>query len=94
MNQNKKIFDLWMKYVFVWPNLTQKIKIYTFKSRKFLNALGISIPRTCKKGRFLFQEWRAPNDLCWIMDHHFITNFNKCVVFMNDGPIYYFLWCN
>jgi hypothetical protein len=91
MNQNRKIFEFWMKHVFVWPNFTHKIKVLHSMGGKFLNALGISIPCTCKRGRFLFQEWRVWNDLCWIMDHHFITNLSKCVVFMNDGPIYYFL---
>ncbi len=43
------------------------------------------------------QEWKFWNDFCWLMDHmnhQFITNFIKCAVFMNDGPIYYFPWWN
>jgi hypothetical protein len=34
MNQNRKIFELWMKYVFVWPNLTHIIKKFSLKSKE------------------------------------------------------------
>jgi hypothetical protein len=33
INQNMKIFELWMKYDYVWPNLTHKIKVYTLVNK-------------------------------------------------------------
>ncbi len=33
MNENKKIFELWMKHVSIWPNLAHKIKLYTLVNR-------------------------------------------------------------
>jgi hypothetical protein len=43
MNQNRKIFELWMKYVSVWPNLTHKIKIHTFKSKEIRMHLAFQL---------------------------------------------------
>jgi hypothetical protein len=57
MNQNRKIFEFWMKHVFFWPNFTHKIKVLHSIGGKFLNALGISISHPCKIDGFLFQEW-------------------------------------
>jgi hypothetical protein len=33
MNENKKIFELWMKRVSIWPKLTHKTKVYTLVNR-------------------------------------------------------------
>ncbi len=63
MNQNRKIFEFWMKHVFVWPNFTHKIKVLHSMGGKFLNALGISISHPCKIDGFLFQEWTIWNYL-------------------------------
>lgn len=43
MNQNRKIFKLWMKYVYVWPNLTHKIKICTLKSKEIQMHLAFQL---------------------------------------------------
>jgi len=48
MNQNRKIFEFWMKHFCFWPNFTHKIKVLHSIGRKFLNALGISISHPCK----------------------------------------------
>jgi hypothetical protein len=48
MNQNRKIFEFWMKYVFFLAKFHTQNKALHSIGRKFLNALGTSISHPCK----------------------------------------------